>query len=47
MVEQTQELSALMLIGAIVAFVLFLSLGALLFVIWEVVNMSENIIITM
>jgi len=34
-VEQTQELSALMLIGAIVAFVLFLSLGALLFVIWE------------
>jgi len=35
MVEQTQELSALMLIGAILVFVLFLSLGALLFVIWE------------
>ena len=34
--EQPQELSALMLIGAIVAFVLFLSLGAVLFALWEV-----------
>ena len=33
--EQPQELSALMLIGAIVAFVLFLSLGAVLFALWE------------
>ena len=37
MVEQTQELGAVMLIGAIVAFVLFLSSGALLFVLWEVI----------
>ena len=43
MVEQTQELSALMLIGAIVAFVLFLSLGALLFVIWEVINIMRTV----
>ena len=41
MVEQTQELSALMLVGAILAFILFLSLGALLFVIWEVINYSD------
>ena len=34
--EQPQELSAFMLIGAIVAFVLFLSLGAVLFALWEV-----------
>ena len=40
MVEQTQELGAVMLIGAIVAFVLFLSSGALLFVLWEVIDQS-------
>ena len=42
MVEQTQELGAVMLIGAIVAFVLFLSSGALLFVLWEVIIININ-----